>query len=86
MASNTSIAQPSSCGCGGPDKSPFGGFGRRPDSHWAYAYGAGETSACGNIALSPIECQDCCEGPVDVLPPYVPGPGDLASTPTCKPI
>lgn len=81
MKSNTPFAVPSSCGCGGASPTPAGA----PDSsrYWAHSNQGSATSVCGNVALSPIDCTDCCEA-LDVLPPYVPSPADMSAQPACN--
>lgn len=88
MSGNKPFSTASACSCGvgsGPDMLRFGG---KPDPgsgywYWSQSDPGSATNACGNVAHSPIDCQDCCAETVDVLPPYVPGPADLALTPSC---
>ena len=81
MKSNTPFAVHSACGCGGGGPTSTGA----PDSssYWVQSNKGSATGVCGNIALSPIDCTDCCEA-VDVLPPYVPSPADVSAQPACN--
>lgn len=88
MSSNKPFSTASSCGCGvGSEMGIYMG-GSEPSSgrYWPQSDPGSATNACGNIALSPIQCSDCCGVVVDVLPPYVPSPADLLAAPVCKDI
>lgn len=77
---NTPIGWPRSCQCSGPqiDRAPTSGR----LTHFIDGDHPGSTSACANVACSPIACPDCCEV-LDILPPYVPSPDDLVVLPSC---
>lgn len=90
MLNNLPFAVPSPCGCGGQStlgmgRRGGGGGGDGSKIAWNESSPGSATSTCGNVALSPINCGTCCSS-VDVLPPYVPSPSDLAAAPVCTPI
>jgi hypothetical protein len=76
-----------SCGCGGgPEYSVHPG--RRPGPGGGGAAGSpGVTTTCGNVAHSPVYCDDgCCA--VEGTPPthYVPANADMSFALVCEPI